>query len=525
MPIEDVDFLGDNSVVDSTLFFLDSDSRDRASHPTPAEYVVQFSEPIKLVVGVDILDATIPAAMYVVDWNTDTFSVCVLRAPSDAGAGVEACAMFSLLLEANETVASAVSSVTVQIVECHLVSYAMTDAGINGWLTGGRATGLQDSSMFLVVVQQTGIAYPFADRASMQQHVLSSPLVSIVLSLRKALLTLQHGNYDTSSLMTQVASCLQSVASPDPTKMDHLFSGFNVASSSSGAVTLQSRYAFTNTLAPFVLDMHPTISTAAEVVGFDTLPVGQPSGVGYRRVASLPMAFGSVPASTIGAATLSNPTYSSSYTHSVVAPGIANLLGVRYITLRCPEIEQHLYSGMTYGSHSTGLGVFKLPAGSQVSNLRFDFISQVRKPFHPIGRLSRMTLRFELSDGTLYDFKGINTQVLLAVKFLTPGKRTPLARSVLNPDYDPDFLRYTTRAMDGTVESEEPSGLLPTVPPYEDGDQDESGGKSDQVAEAEAVATTLCRRREIAKRLLISQDKYEYPAPSEDATSWRAVIG
>lgn len=520
MPIEDIDFLGQNSELDSTLFFLDSSSRDRTAFPSPAEYVIQFSEPIKLVVGLDILDATIPATMYVIDTHSETLSVTTLCAKSDLGAGAEAQALFSAVILASNPVAIAMSLPTVTTLFCYLVSYAYSDINVTAGLGQPITTcDSSESSLFIVVVLQPGSgaysSYSFPSVGAMDAAT-SSGLITQKLSMRKAIVTLQHGNYDIASLMQQVAGSIKAVD-----KNDSNFVSFDVVSSSSGNVSLQNRYAVINYSTPFLLDMRVSVSSAASALGFDTLPTHTASG--YRDSSALPQGFGSVLSSSVPISVFSSTSFTSPV-HVVVAPCVANLLGIRYITLRCPEIEQHLYSGMTYGSHSTGLGVFKLVPGLEISNLRFDFVSVVRKPFHPIGRLSRLTMRFELGDGSLYDFKGINTQLLIAVKFLSPGKRVPLTRSVLNPDYDPDFLRYTLRQTAAEMLSVpgqgQGCGLLPLEPPDDREDSEEEVNSADTV---DAV-DTIGRRREIAQKLLREQGKYDYPAAELDTTSWRTVV-
>ena len=136
----------------------------------------------------------------------------------------------------------------------------------------------------------------------------------------------------------------------------------------------------------------------------------------------------------------------------IEAPGLINLLGTRFITLRCPEIEDHIGSTGKYGKYSAGIGVFKFSGTStEMAQLRFDFVSLVRKPFHPIGKLNRLTLRFELSDGTQYDFKGINHQIMLTIKYYVPGMKRGIGNykntnTMLNPDYSPDFMQYMFRA-------------------------------------------------------------------------------
>jgi hypothetical protein len=102
-------------------------------------------------------------------------------------------------------------------------------------------------------------------------------------------------------------------------------------------------------------------------------------------------------------------------------PGIVLLAGPRYIALRCPQIEQHMSSMSRYGR--TGIGVFKLLNTNEIAQLRFDYVSLVRKPFHPIARLSRLQLSFELPDGTLYDFKGVNHQIMLTINYYVPSSQ------------------------------------------------------------------------------------------------------
>ncbi|KAG1675478.1 hypothetical protein FOA52_001777 [Chlamydomonas sp. UWO 241] len=65
-----------------------------------------------------------------------------------------------------------------------------------------------------------------------------------------------------------------------------------------------------------------------------------------------------------------------------------------------------------------------------------------RMPFHPIGKLSRMTLSFRRKDGSLYNFKGVDHTILVAIKYYAPKAVLRLPRSSLNAAYDPDVLKY-----------------------------------------------------------------------------------
>lgn len=523
MPIEDVDFLGGNSELDSTLFFVDSGMRDRSVFPSPAEYVVQFSEPIKLVVGVDVLDATVPSAMYAVDTHNDTLSLATLSSTQDPPTGKPLYEHLQDIIVACPVFASHFASTAATSLYCVAIG-ELQPSDMNAFLSWvGPAT-----SAYLIAIPATGAVKHFPSEAAIDTFVssLSSGAVR-TLVVRKRVIVVENGNYNLIDLMTQLGTSIRD-ASADVT-----FQSFDVVSSSSTGVNRRCKYAFVNHAAAFVMDM--AASSIASVIGFDTIPAsfggsGRDGYVGVRT--GHPATFGSVPSTSVAQSTLSAKLLTSD--HVVVAPGVVNLLGVRYITLRCPEVEQHMYSGMTYGSFSTGIGVFKLPSVNEISNLRFDFVSLVRKPFHPIGRLSRLTLRFERNDGSLYDFKGVNNQILLAVKFLSPGRRVHLQRSVINPDYDPDYLRYTLRMGVGHDSGDDGR---PSCPPQLCGDDASVDGEGDGDGISMGAGTgtgrgagdddgveghvVFLRRQEIARRLLAEQDKYDYP-PYERDPVWRS---
>ena len=127
--------------------------------------------------------------------------------------------------------------------------------------------------------------------------------------------------------------------------------------------------------------------------------------------------------------------------HKIEAPGMYSLIGDRYAILRCPEIEQHLFASHSFEKYSMGLAKFKLTALGYNEN-RFDFTSLPSREFHPIGKLTQMTFTFERPDGGLYNFRGINHTITMAIRYLVPQQRGNFNKFILNPQYDPDFFRY-----------------------------------------------------------------------------------
>ena len=66
----DVEYLRANSRVQNTIIFADSSTRDKMAWPSPSEFTITFDQPYRNVVSMNVLDATIPATMYVIDSTT-----------------------------------------------------------------------------------------------------------------------------------------------------------------------------------------------------------------------------------------------------------------------------------------------------------------------------------------------------------------------------------------------------------------------------------------------------------------------
>jgi hypothetical protein len=125
---------------------------------------------------------------------------------------------------------------------------------------------------------------------------------------------------------------------------------------------------------------------------------------------------------------------------------LISLLGERFAILRIKELEDHLYGSYSYMQMTPGIGMFKMAAAfGGITNLRFDYTSVVRKPFHPIGKLSKLSIRFETSSGRLYDFKGVNHQLMVNIKFYVPTQKVKFSKSILNPNYDPNVMEYMSK--------------------------------------------------------------------------------
>lgn len=127
--------------------------------------------------------------------------------------------------------------------------------------------------------------------------------------------------------------------------------------------------------------------------------------------------------------------------YSIKSPGIYSLIGERYIILRCKEIEENSYRSLAYTKYVMGIAKFTMGVVGYKEE-RLDYSSVPAREFHPIGKLSRMTLRFETQKGQLYDFKDVNHTLTFAIKYLEPTGNAEFVKSVINANYNGDFMKY-----------------------------------------------------------------------------------
>jgi hypothetical protein len=207
-------------------------------------------------------------------------------------------------------------------------------------------------------------------------------------------------------------------------------------------ITLRPKLRFSLDDFGFFFDME--ISTIRTVMGFDEYAADDNGGA-YRRIV-VPNNNRIFASNAFDAAgnliTDASRMFTEAAVHKLAAPGVLYLLGTRYCVLRCDELDDHVYGSRSYGPWSPGMAVLKMFNVNDVAHQRIDFVNFSRKPFHPIGKLDKLSLRFETSDGKLYDFKGINHMLVLSVKYYVPSQKRGFQGSVLNPNYQKDFASY-----------------------------------------------------------------------------------
>lgn len=248
---------------------------------------------------------------------------------------------------------------------------------------------------------------------------------AIYLEVGFQLLTLQPGNYGVTNFLTEI-------------KRAFLGSGINIENGYTDDILIRPNLRFSSAT-PFFFDMDR--STLRTVMGFDELAYENNDGyykkVYYRDNNRL---FGCLPVPVLPS---SAALYNNADTvFKIISPGVVFLLGTRYCILRCEELDDHMYGSRAYGRFSPGIALFKMFNVNDVAHQRLDFVNLKKKPFHPIGKLDKMTFRFETSNGSLYDFKGANHLLVISIKYYVPSQKRTFTQSVLNPNYKSDFASY-----------------------------------------------------------------------------------
>lgn len=128
----------------------------------------------------------------------------------------------------------------------------------------------------------------------------------------------------------------------------------------------------------------------------------------------------------------------------ITAPGLVKLMGERYVTIHCDNIEDHLRGSNMFNDYSPGMALVNLGVVGY-SHQRMDFVSVKYKRFHPIGKLNNLRFMIKRSGNLPYDLKGVNWHMLLSIKYYVPRMKSTFTRSSLNPNYDYDYMKYANK--------------------------------------------------------------------------------
>ena len=470
--VEDVEYLKKYGSKESHLFLIDSSKRDTTLWPTPAEYSIEFETPFRQVYGVDVIDATIPRTQY----NVETFNN-----------------EFKYTLPKYDGANNVSDSFTVEPADYEFNDFVdefkeKADAAFLG-----EANLLQISGMYKMDGRTTtrSLKYRmdikcvhsfridpcsiapvmglFFDSTTKEDAYTSVPTTnpSVLMENTRTVENATLSETATSALKIRQPFVPNMVSGLYKMTLDCKASADNLKCT---AIVKDGDGTDYSDTAEFFVDTVPTTSprtkngveiifgwktpfvmTRATVndsntkiyyveIDADVDHTGETLTIyGYNVAphAQREDSPGGAYSDIVGFHMNSEMLL---YTHVVRPPYLYNFTGDTYLQIRCQEIEQHLFRTRAYEKYNAGLA--KIPLGIfGFSNQDFDYASFPPREFHPIGKLSTMTFRFERANGQLYDFKGINHTFAMVVRYYTIKDR-PFDTKILNPNYDPNILSY-----------------------------------------------------------------------------------
>lgn len=465
--IEDIEYLNNNCEKDTVSIYIDSDLRNREYYPEPSEFTVDLQQPFRFVNGLEVLDASIPTTMYNIDTNFVYNAITIVRKVPGLnidrreyfielsysylfGKIFEEKKDFTSVYVCNESVLNtyqitdkinnddnitgeyyvairkqfsnvtiteqkSLNNTDIYYIKYNDINYGIINSNDNQIIINT----IKDDNYYLSPISSSKfniIYFEFYKLTNTQQETIAANLAYTV-NVENYIKSIEEGNYDISTLRND----LNGVWNDTGVFID----------TTTTVERKQGKYRiYSNDLIIYNSQKSPM----SKFIGFDLLP----SSKHYTMYETC-----KVRDNKYIYMGLYNQEDDGSVSYSIIAPGLVNLLGERFVVLRCKEIEDHLLGSFAYITYTPGIGMFKLAASyNDITNLRFDYVNLVRKPFHPIGKLNKLTFRFETSRGDLYDFKGVNIQMLLLIKFLVPTQKFKFGKSLLNPNYDPNFMNY-----------------------------------------------------------------------------------
>lgn len=493
MPIEDVNYLKNNSIKQSYIFLVDSADRDRIKNPTPSEYVVEFTTPFANVIGMEVLDASIPRTMYNVDLINNKIGYYIY---------------LSNEAPVYKTAEVPIGDYTIQTLAPAVTAALSMHPGDNSAYPAVNITAAALSSPPDVRnILQFTCPYPFSFdmRASTMAETLgfdlhTEPTEAAVPDLSRRYEPLDRQLYGSVNLASNVALGVERTIFEGPrgvvrqlpvsgtTRVAQRFlvesegylSQVFIAFASGSVARWEVREGFTLSGSTYLTGGNIAVSYTDGALSDSSRVLAKvdPTKV-YWLIVDAP-AIG-------GASVYYNDQLSEATTMYVsdnggalwsyidadgifyqlsakiivqdayrrlVAPGMYTLVGPRYLVLRCPEIEESSLRSLAYSRHCLGLAKFRLGVVGYSEN-RLDFSKVPTREFHPIGKLSKITLRFTLPSGELYDFKGVNHTVTFALHYYEPTPNVKFDRSVIQPNYTGNMLEYMFRQEEQESDSED----------------------------------------------------------------------
>lgn len=466
--IEDIDYLKKHSMKESYILLIDSKNRDKSVHRTPENYKIDFESPFTHVYSVEVLDASIPRTQYSVDEHNNKLR---LNAYNDKGKYIDSAKFIDLTIpigDYNDTTlitkvndilnvnnidmllrnVSSPSNVksTFEFVSPHKFELDMHSSTLNTVLgfdmynVGGESGKYANYKEFIKPVNYesdfiTDTRYSTTFKNRWFGSILSQTD------------TVTFTGYESPTNLGDTYTGSGSVTLIQPFKIDNdlYISGYlenfniEILSGNYNIVIKNEKGDAVEIIDTTITPLNESSNYQAHITFTSDFTVNVNTGV--EDIKAVTNKNGDKLKVNESNFELNFEVILHKKLHKVVAPGMHNLLGERYLMLRCKEIEDHLFKFRAYESYSMGMAKFKLSVQG-FEDERFDFSSIPPREFHPIGKLSCLSFEFLNPDGSYYNFRGINHTLTLIIRYYTPTQDPTLFKSKLNPEYDPDIFKY-----------------------------------------------------------------------------------
>ena len=485
--MDDIDFLKANCERKSLMFFVDSEKRDRNLYPNPNEYAVKFSTPFKNVCKLQVIDASIPRTHYNIDMSNNKFVYAIkydefneqeytlyvdigdyndlqlieemnqhlnhitidnLSNPGEKRKQFIFRSTFTFVILMNK---STMKSILGFDFKADTIFHSVDNP--SKYLKSEIINLLNDETNSVDIMSSEYVLYQqfycnssgFVDEitfnvSNITEHFVMK--VSILLWENNAWTVIGTSNVPLQSGMIFINAKFTNVYA---THGKEYFIKLNVTNQqyADSLISYSLHFHLTN-VEENTLYIKPNdgVTFTPDVCNDYIASKYKPNNI--DTIAKLLYGHNDPYAITIR---LNFKIQMLTPTFSLIAPCIYNLIGERYILLKCKEIENVSSTQRTFETRDEnnqvtesqlvmGLAKFKLGVTGYQEE-RFDYNMIPTPDFHPIGKLQSLTLRFENNQNQLYDFKGINHTLTLLIEYYEPkvdnDKR--LCMYHLNPNY------------------------------------------------------------------------------------------
>ena len=457
--MEDVQEMKSKGVVDHTLVWVDSALREQGG--SDSSYSVKLVEPLRNVVGIRIIEATIPATMMSIESGNDKmvlhtvgYSDEVPTTPSTilrlhtASADGQAWRVHDSTLKSTafDIGHNTEHHVTSQVVNVFQIDVAYVDELLQAPQPDPGtyvACAIQGDQRRLLHGASSPVVYDIATQTTVVAcSVTANMQYAGMCTLVAGVYHLPHGKYDSlrdliyelkHAYATSKDGVMLTFIEPQTDKPERSFKmQINPSKVWSSVLVEGESYSHQYLIdSNFWCAVQFDASNCLATLGMsNNVPTLQTEG--GRFLESHP-----------------HPRYSG----RLRGETLINLASERYVWLRCEEVEQHMCAGIGKVMQK-GIGVFRLDAPGVFKEEKTEYISVIPNQFHPISRLSRLTFRFDMGSkpGTQYDFRNVGHYMLVSVSTLKPDRENVYAHlpRILNPEYEPNALKYQLRQVERT---------------------------------------------------------------------------